>query len=126
MQQADKQSYPHRRAFIIIDRAGILVGEEKTDLSHFEILLTAGFSKKKANEIIKNSPRGYFKDGNLVFYQGDFEPLTIENIELARKYTDDFVRLFGIDPNIKIFRSLRQQAIATSYKPIHTGTEEKL
>ena len=117
---AAKYFHSSRRAFIILKDSGILFAEENGQLSHLEILIKAGFTEKKAEKVLQVSPRGYYKDNNLVFYQGDFLPLTDESVKLVRKYKDDFVRMFGINPDTKIFRGVKQNAVGTIWTPIHS------
>ena len=124
MEKQTKKSNTERRAFIIIENAGIMLGEKNSELSHMEILTAAGIASSKAEKIIKKNPRGYFKDENLIFYQGNFEPLDEDNIKLVRKYADDFIKLFQINADTKFFRSNKQSALVTSWTPIHKSEDQ--
>ena len=56
-----------RRAFVIYDNVLEFL-PEKNELSHYEYCEAKGISKEKFNSLI----RGYFLNGNLVFYKDNF------------------------------------------------------
>ena len=80
--------HKQRRAFVILNNKLELL-PDGTSMSHFEYCQTKGLSKEEFNKIT----RGYYLNGNLVFYKNNFvyddnvisEALQFLN-EIAEKY----------------------------------------
>lgn len=114
-----------RRPFIIFPESGVLLGELATTKSHNDILVSMGLDTKYIKYIIKNFPRGYFKDNDLVLYQddnfveGNILKVDSKNIPVIKKYIYDFEKLFNIDEKTNIYLGLRVGKIGDVWDKIN-------
>lgn len=83
-----------RRAFIIHDGA-VEFMPAGTAMSHYEYCLTKGIEKEKFNKLT----RGYYLDGNLVFYKDNFgyDDSVIEEGLLHLKEISEELKLEQVD-----------------------------
>lgn len=78
-----------RKAFVIIDSKLEFIPEE-SPMSHYEFCKTKGLDKETFNKIT----RGYYLNGNLVFYKDNF--IYDENlINEALNYVDDIAKILN-------------------------------
>ena len=98
-----------RKAFIILN-SKIEFLPEGSSMSHFEYCKEKGISKEVFNTIT----RGYYLNGNLVFYKDNFiydENLIIE----ALKLINEFAKELGIGEFDIYFGQLPDQGFALDY-----------
>ena len=84
-----------RLAFMIIEDKIIYLSNSK--LSHIEWYKSLNYDLDKFDMIV----RGYYRDGKIVFYKGDFE-YDEEVIQNARKYGNE-IRKYVDDKNAEIY-----------------------
>ena len=105
--------HKRRRAFIILPRAGLLLAEPESVLSHKEILLTAGFSSSAIKDIMIACPRGYFLDNTLVIYQGDnikeggAWELQPQNFSAVKNVFEYLECILGLNSDTKIYLGVK-------------------
>ncbi|OPZ78797.1 MAG: hypothetical protein BWY78_00389 [Alphaproteobacteria bacterium ADurb.Bin438] len=106
-----------RRAFIIFPEIGIVLLQKEKTFSHKEILQNMGYDKENIKKMIKNYPRGYFKDNELVLYQDDFNQLSKENLNIVKNVFEDFKNLFNLNENTKIYSGVIKGKIGEIWQP---------
>ncbi len=105
-----------RKAFIILN-GKLEFLPEGSSLSHFEYCKAKGLSKEEFNKIT----RGYYLNGNVVFYKDNFI-YDEEVIENALQVVDEISQRIGIDKFDIYFGQLPEQGFALDY---HYGRYEK-
>ena len=101
--------HKQRKAFIILDEKLEFLPEESS-MSHYEYCQTKGLSKEKFNQIT----RGYYLNGNAVFYKDNFI-YDEEVISNALKVVDEIAKIIGIDEFNIYFGQLPEQGFALDY-----------
>lgn len=109
----EKQFHTSRRAFIIFPETGILISKLHSPMSHTEMLKSLDLSADVIASVINNNPRGYYKDNNLVFYQGssmllgDVWELKPENYPTVKEYFQDLKKMLSFKNDVNIFFGVR-------------------
>ena len=101
--------HKQRKAFIILN--GLLEFlPEGTAMSHFEFCQTKGLEKEEFNKIT----RGYYLNGNLIFYKDNFvyDEFVIEE---ALKYVSQIAEILNLTEFEIYFGQLPEQNFALDY-----------
>ncbi len=101
--------HKQRKAFIILDEKLEFL-PEGSSMSHYEYCQTKGLSKEEFNQIT----RGYYLNGNAVFYKDNFI-YDEEVISNALKVVDEIAKTIGIDEFNIYFGQLPEQGFALDY-----------
>lgn len=101
--------HKQRKAFIILDERLEFL-PEGSSMSHYEYCQTKGLSKEEFNQIT----RGYYLNGNAVFYKDNFI-YDEEVISNALKVVDEIAKTIGIDEFNIYFGQLPEQGFALDY-----------
>ncbi len=105
-----------RKAFIILDNKLEFL-PEGSSMSHFEYCQTKGVNKEQFNEIT----RGYYLNGNVVFYKDNFI-YDKELIDEALSYLDEIARRIALEEFEIYFGQLPEENFALDY---HYGKYKK-
>lgn len=108
-----------RKAFIIIEKIGIILMKDGSKLSHVDALTQMGISQKTADKLLEENPRGYKKDGIFYVYQGDFLPLTKQGEAITKAYFDDLKKIFGLTEKTKMFTGWIKGEVGKEWQPMH-------
>ena len=92
--------------------------EPGSPMSHFEALQALGLPPITVEKLFDSSPRGYFKNGSLMLYQGDFEPLDAHNIEVVKRYLNDLKTLFSMKDDGPVFSGFSNKEPGTEWPPL--------
>ncbi len=101
--------HKQRKAFIILN-GKLEFLPEGSSLSHYEYCQTKGLSKEKFNSIT----RGYYLNGNAVFYNDNFI-YDDEVISNALQVVDEISRIVNADEFDIYFGQLPEQGFALDY-----------
>ena len=99
-----------RLAFMIIDDEIMYL--ENSGMSHIEWYRSLGLDENRFNDIV----RGYYKNGRLIFYKGDFM-YDDETIECAKKYAR-IIKEKVNDNNLEVWVGVEKGEIGTEWNPI--------
>lgn len=81
-------------------------------MSHLEWYLSLGLPKGKFDQII----RGYYKDGKIIFYKGDF--LYDDEVIETAKFYGNFIREEVRDNDASIFAGVKKGKIGETWDPM--------
>ena len=101
--------HKQRKAFIILN-SKLEFLPEGSSMSHYEYCQTKGLSKEEFNQIT----RGYYLNGNAVFYKDNFiyDEVVIAN---ALKVIDEISKMIGVEEFNIYFGQLPEQGFALDY-----------
>ena len=101
--------HKQRKAFIILN-GKLEFLPEGSSMSHYEYCQTKGLSKEEFNQIT----RGYYLNGNAVFYKDNFiyDEVVISN---ALQVVDEISKVIGVDEFEIYFGQLPEQGFALDY-----------
>ena len=101
--------HKQRKAFIILN-GKLEFLPEGSSMSHYEYCQTKGLSKEEFNQIT----RGYYLNGNAVFYKDNFiyDEVVITN---ALQVVDEISKVIGVNEFEIYFGQLPEQAFALDY-----------
>ena len=101
--------HKQRKAFIILE-GEIEFLPEGSSMSHYEYGQTKGLSKEEFNQIT----RGYYLNGNAVFYKDNFI-YDGEVIENSLKVVDEISKIINVEEFEIYFGQLPEQGFALDY-----------
>ena len=101
--------HKQRKAFIILE-GELKFLPEGSSMSHYEYCQTKGLSKEEFNKIT----RGYYLNGNAVFYKDNFI-YDDEVIANSLKVVDEISKIIGADEFEIYFGQLPEQGFALDY-----------
>lgn len=108
--ERESKFHQSRVAFMIIENEVIFL--RNSSMSHFEWYLSLGLPSDKFDEII----RGYYKEGRIIFYKGDFL-YDDEVIEVAKCY-GDYIRQEVGDADALLFAGVKKGEIGEVWDPV--------
>ncbi len=115
-----KHNYHLRHAFIIFPTVGVLIEKHGQGLGHQQMLAQMGFSSQQVSDILERIPRGYYRAGDLCFYQGkDFKPLSPENVAWARFYWPELKTALGLAENVRTYSGIIAGQLGSHWMPMH-------
>jgi hypothetical protein len=115
MKNIDEENYHKmRRAFIIIRDAGLIIADANSPLSHSQLLDKLGMPQT----ILNDNPRGVFQNNSILLYQGNFNPLSTENMNLAEKYIPDLIRIFNCPIDVPIYSGVHPGPVGQIWEPM--------
>ena len=104
-----REFHKQRKAFIILNGKLDFL-PDGSNMSHFEYCQTKGFSKEEFNQIT----RGFYLNGNAVFYK-DYFTYDEEVIENALLVLDDMSKIIGVNEFDICFGEMPEQGFAPAY-----------
>ena len=120
-----------RRAFIMMPNR-LLVAQKNMDISHNDMLKSLDISPNEVARIMKEVPRGYFMNGEIVVYQGfDMTPgavwcLDLGGYQVMRSFVPDLRREFSANDDTRVWMGVRVGEIGTIWEKLYPTTIRNL
>ncbi|MBO5477217.1 MAG: hypothetical protein J6A15_05630 [Clostridia bacterium] len=109
MRKEELEFHKSRVAFMIINSKIYFL--ENSDMSHKEWYLSLGYDIEKFEDIV----RGYYREGEIVFYKGDF--IYDEHvIKLAKQYSQK-IKKHVKDFNAKVYVGVIKGKVGQIWQP---------
>lgn len=109
MKKEEQEFHKSRVAFMIINSEIYFL--ENSDMSHKEWYLSLDYNIEKFEDIV----RGYYREGNIVFYKGDF---IYDNyvVKIAKEYSSK-VKEYVKDFKAKVYVGVVKGKIGEIWQP---------
>lgn len=108
--EVEQKFHQSRVAFMIID--GEIMYLRDSGMSHLEWYISLGFPVEKFDDIV----RGYYKNGRVIFYKGDF--LCDESVIEYAKYYGNYIREEVGDADALVFAGVKKGKVGEAWDPI--------
>lgn len=115
--EVEQKFHQSRVAFMIIDDEVMYLRD--SGMSHLEWYLSLGLSEDKFDEVV----RGYYKNGRIIFYKGDFS-YDEEVITCAENYSGYIMKEVQ-DDDALVFAGVKKGKIGEPWDPVVQITTKK-
>lgn len=110
MNDLEKKFHNSRIAFMIIDNEILYL--ENSSMGHIEWYRSLGYDENNFENVV----RGYYKDGKIIFYKGDFI-YDSETIEWAKKVYKDIMKKVN-NMNSEVWVGVEKKEVGKEWPPI--------
>lgn len=105
----EQEFHKSRVAFMIVENKIIYL--ENSTMSHIEWYLSLGYKKEEFDNVV----RGYYRNGEIVFYKADFI-YDDEVIEKAKKVNND-IKKYVNDKNANVYVGVKKGKVGELWEP---------
>ncbi len=127
MKQNATNFHTMRRAFIMMPNE-LWVAPKNMDITHEQMLRNHGIAANEISRILKEVPRGYFMNNEIVIYQGhDISPnaiwcLDLGGYQIARSFIPNLRREFAVNDNTRVWMGVRVGKIGSVWETLYPTT----